>query len=808
MESNDLWSTVGELQQAVRNIAPEPIGSCLPLISVASRNHIEEIWSAFSAEDSELFSDARTVGYAYQYFRLPSRKQAQKNAQSADKQMDTEQLAAFTQLYTPYWVVDFLLQNTLLPQLSPDLRARLANHWLIENAPNEFSRTTSDITVLDPACGAGHFLHDAFSNLVECHKLTGETSQQSARRAITQIHGADIDVIALHAAALTLLIKFKQTCGEFPREPWSCLTVVDADALGSLSRSLAKDHPLNQSYSVIVTNPPYIGRRLITRELKTALKQEYPGSAHDLAAPFVVRALEQLQPGGRLGFITQASLLSLPSFQSLREDLLEHDSLKVVVDLGTGVFPLQAGDKVNSVLLVAEAPVPPKNGGTLVRNGSSAQAVFVDLSQLEDKEDSLRLICRAPDRSAESAVFIRDQSEFQRTPFSAFHYKCPPPIQELLLSPQTLESIADVRQGLATTDNQRFLRYMWEVDPKEIGTTWFPYVKGAGSERWTSPVLNVVNFADNGREIKETVANKYPYLNGKTAWVVKNEQYYFRAGLCFSFVSTEQFCARILPAGCIFDVAASALFPAGDSSDFLLAYLNSTLIRSICKLLNPTINMQVGDVKRVPLLSFNAESKHALAQLARACVDAKARLDSFTQPHFRLTDSFPLATTLNSDDPESSFNRLSSQIVDLNDRLNTYEQNIDQIMLQQCMEALSPSKSDRASILRWLSDCDYPPVAHPAKLMSKAQVAEFAVFQAVTKQILVSKDGPVQSIELGFSQPSVKWAEENLGTSLSSFLTKRLPTVASKVFKGKLPAWFDATVVSRQLDLSTSDGRR
>ena len=158
MESNDLWSTVGELQQAVRNIVPEPIGSCLPLISVASRNHAEEIWSAFSGQDSELFPDARTVGYAYQYFRLPSRKQAQKNAQSADKQMDTEQLAAFTQLYTPYWVVDFLLQNTLLPQLSPDLRARLANHWLMESAPNEFSRTTSDITVLDPACGAGHFL--------------------------------------------------------------------------------------------------------------------------------------------------------------------------------------------------------------------------------------------------------------------------------------------------------------------------------------------------------------------------------------------------------------------------------------------------------------------------------------------------------------------------------------------------------------------------------------------------------------------------------------------------------------------------
>jgi hypothetical protein len=787
---DSLWNKLGRLQEAVRSVAPNEIGACLPLVPEGYRSCIKDVWRRFDGEGSEMFLDARAVGYAYQYFRLPSRKDAQLKIQTADKQLHADQVAAFTQLYTPFWIVDFLVQNTVLPQLPAELRSHLPHHWLIENSSSAPQRPIDSISILDPACGGGHFLQDAFLTLVEGHKSTGHTSRDAADKAIDQIHGADIDGVALHAAALTLLVQYILTCDQLPGKPWNCFSFVGTDLLGSLSRAFPQDHPLSRLYSVVVTNPPYIGRRLITRELKTALKREYPGSAHDLAAPFVVRGLELLEPGGRLGFITQASLLSLPSFEPLRLKLIESESLKIAVELGTGVFPLQSGDKVNSVLLVAQASGSPWNGG--------AATTFIDLSQKEDKEESLRSICHKPEEFS-PAVFLRRLSEFITAASSAFHYKCPPAIRQLLLSSPRLESIADVRQGLATTDNRRFLRHIWEVDESEIGKTWFPYVKGAGSERWTSPVLNVVNFAEDGREIKDAVAAKYPYLKGKTAWVVKNEQYYFRPGLCFSFVSTEQFGARVLPAGCIFDVAASALFPPADSSDFLLAYLNSTLIRSICKLVNPTINMQVGDVKRLPLLHFSAELQSALAQLGRHCVELKAELDSFIHPQFRSSDNFQLASILGSDDPASSYAQLVSRIAVLHSQLQRNEATIDELILQKCDDLLALSTADRESITSWSAANASQTFHHPATLLSKAQFAELAVVQTVMQQSLKRKSqngsSACQSNSV-LSPIALEWVEEALGTPLSSFSRKRLADCAAKSFKGTPPACFEEVPVS------------
>src|SRR5262249_9721566 len=147
---------------------------------------------------------------------------------------------------------------------------------------------------------------------------------------------------------------------------------------------------------------------------------------------------------------------------------------------------------------------------------------------------------------------------------ASFAYKCPPFVIDLIENAARLDQIADVRQGLATSDNSRFLRFIWDVQPKLIGRRWFPYTKGAGSTRWVSPQPDVGNWENGGAEIKEAVGESYPYLNGKTAWVVKNEQFYFRRGLCFPFVNSRVLAVRLPPSGSIFDVAASALFMPAD----------------------------------------------------------------------------------------------------------------------------------------------------------------------------------------------------------------------------------------------------
>ncbi|HNB24985.1 MAG TPA: hypothetical protein PKZ32_21365, partial [Candidatus Melainabacteria bacterium] len=150
--------------------------------------------------------------------------------------------------------------------------------------------------------------------------------------------------------------------------------------------------------------------------------------------------------------------------------------------------------------------------------------------------------------------------------------------------------------------------------------------KGAGSKRWFSPVVHVVKWENNGQEIKDAVNQAYPYLKGKVHWVVKNEKYYFKEGLSFSFVNNANFAVRLLPAGCIFDVAASALFPTKIDRYALLAYLNSSFAGKMAHLINPTINFQVGDVKRLPIIPFTESESEKLAQMARECTEATVQL--------------------------------------------------------------------------------------------------------------------------------------------------------------------------------------
>jgi len=709
-QHTNLRTMIGAMQNASAQFCHYslPVPQCL---SGAGEDALHRIWQMLHAEELDpLWQQPTTLGYAYQYFWKPLRRETQTRIQSANKELSSRQLIAFTQLYTPRWIVQFLLQNTILPQIAEEnLPAGLVSDMLLPfDAENVTGKLTgaklSEFTLIDPSCGSGHFLVHAFEILADLHQRDGRSEQQSAELALSQIHGLDIDRPALAVCGLAMLASYIQRCTALPKEQWNGLAAVDSDVLGSLNRNLPDCHKLMQKYSVVVTNPPYIGRKLMSRELKAGLKQQFNGCHHDLCAPFMVRGLELLKEGGRLGFITQASLLSLPSFTPVRELLSSRCKLACAVELGSGVFPLQGGDKVSSVLIVAEAPhsIPES------RPTAEAPSIFIDLSNSTNKWRELLAIAREmaanPRSAALKNVFRRNLSVFRQSPRLSFQYKCPEFLFDLFSRLPALSSIADVRQGLATTDNTKFLRYWWEVEPTEIGTTWFPYIKGAGTERWTSPILHVVNFADNGREIKKSVSEKYPYLKGKTAWVVKNEQYYFRPGLCFSFVSTEQFAVRLLPSGCIFDVAASAIFVPDEQKLFLLAYLNSRLMRAICKLFNPTINVQVGDVKRLPMLTFSEQARQELSALAQECCALKEKIDSILVPGLASAKA-PFSTPMLSHQQTAKHSHeLIAHHQSCLQRLKELERSIDQIVLTQPLELCELKRVQQEELEQWVEE--------------------------------------------------------------------------------------------------------
>ena len=545
------------------------------------------------------------LGWAYQFSCADLRRNALASIQSANKSTSREQIIAFTQLYTPQWIVEFLLANAAYSQWKqPGKGMPRFNSWrlLLEGD----KKAASEITILDPACGAGNFLATAFDMSINMLMQEGYCGPEACRLSRELIFGADVDPLALWVCSLSLLLKELDYAEDLPFSPFNLSLSIEnkldpeCNLLGSIYPKFSKHHLLSGHFSAVVTNPPYIGRKLMSRELRQSLKSNYPECHHDLAAAFVQRSLQWLDDGGIFGVITQASILSLPSYQKLRQSISEHHCVDAAISLGTSVFPLQGGDKVNSALLLARK-----------KDASRANKTSIlDLSGVSEKSETLNAQVRLVNDGLDSDFIISSGIVDGAI--------APNTLQEMINSASKLSEIADVRQGLATSDNRRFVKKIDEVDPALLGTIWQPYVKGAGSERWESPVRFAVKWENDGQEIKEAVALAYPYLKGNIKWVVKNEHYYFRPGLCFSFVNTKNLAVRRLPPGCIFDVAASAVFvyDAADE-DFLLAYLNSSLMSAIAKAINPTVNMQVGDIKKLPIFAFSAQQKEMLAANAR-----------------------------------------------------------------------------------------------------------------------------------------------------------------------------------------------
>ncbi len=702
------------------------------LLADHSSNYKEQFSKILkTVEVSEIAACPFIFGYTYQYWRDCDRKNAQSEIQSADKQIDRDRLVAFTQIYTPDWVVDFIIANSILPQVDVSLasQSRL-NQWLVPNfLEQECIEEVAEISIIDPAAGAGNFLLGAFELLLELHLLSGSTLDQAVNIILAkQLHGCDIDPLALSVAALAIVARIQQLgIKQPPQLTGLSLSTPSKDAiLGSLSDDFQQTHPLARQHHAVVTNPPYIGRKLISRQLKTLLKSRFPDSHQDMSAAFFERSLDLLRPGGRVGLITQASMLSLPSHAKLRQLILDSYNLKTAVDAGPGVFPLQSGEKVNSAIIIVEKPRSQASTNTTI-DTSIKTASFFNLKTAEKKRESLliqisnlrRDHLAGSENETATALYDKpinlDVGIFRQFYGNAFNYDIPKAVATLLEKSAHLESIADIRQGLATTDNDRFVKFIWQVMPEEIGERWFPYVKGAGGQRYSSPIRHLVNWHNNGADIKAAVANRYPYLKGNTAWVVKNESFYFKRGLCFSFVNTHGIAVRRLPPNCIFDVGASAIFTG--TEDFLLAYLNSSFMVALADSLNPTINNQVGDVKRFPILPFDQAIQDSLSMLGADCVDIKEQLDSLIDPSSwysallsedvinRRPVSHPFYNTVDSSSREDSFQLFESLVRKLILNLNQKQVQINDIVLQSIARHERWTHATLAEVERWIGRC-------------------------------------------------------------------------------------------------------
>lgn len=397
-----------------------------------------------------------------------------------------------------------------------------------------------------------------------------------------------------------ILSAFKQFAESHKETSGSFLANESIKGLGLIDALIRK-------HDVVVCNPPYSGRRNMNEAIRQDLTALYPKKDGDLYTVFIDRCLD-LTTGdyGYCGMVTIHSFMFTSSHEEIRKEIINGTEIEGMVHLGT-----------RAEFDVANKTAQGFTMYTLGRIANSAKhsvsGVYFRLVK-ENEEEKHTAFCEVLNDYRKNTntfsgphVFVLQQKKLKTIPGYPFVYWISDGIRSLF-SNKLIENKGKTCQGIATADNFRFLRLWWENEPGNIefkassqievdksGCKWIPYMKGGEVRRWYGNQEYIVNWLNNGREIKNF------FKKGRLASRPQNSEYYFKEGLTYSFLTVSNLSVRYLPKGFIFDVAGSSIFAYGINLFFLLGILNSKLSTFLIKLINPTVNYQVGDLARIPV---------------------------------------------------------------------------------------------------------------------------------------------------------------------------------------------------------------
>lgn len=637
---------------------------------------IRDLVSSIPEED---WSDVQIIGWLYQFYI------SEKKDQVIGKVVKSEDIPAATQLFTPNWIVKYLVQNSvgrLWMMAQPD--STLASEWEYYIQPAEQTdevnaqlkqlidvRISEDgdtlnpesITVLDPACGSGHILVEAYDCLKAIYLERGYRSRDIPRLILeNNLYGIDIDTRAAQLASFALLMKAREDDRRLFSNPPKLNIIALQDSqperLDAFSQDLANtgiaqadlkelldlfEHsstfgsliqipaafakklpdletklntavesgdifaqqsaqellPLLQQvkllakqYDAVIANPPYMGGKGMNTALKDFAKKKFPDSKSDLFAMFIERGFNWCKNSGFNSMVTMQSWMFLSSYEAMREKLLQNRSIFALIQIGYNSFP-----EINSK--VAQACC-----FTILKTKiKSFKGTYVNLNNAPQAADKDKVFLRRTSQ----IIFDRVQEDFKKIPGSPVAYWVSDKVREIFVNNPSISEVADARQGLATADNNRFLRFWQEVDIQKVGfgmenreqaqfsaKKWFPYNKGGEFRKWYGNQEYLINWENDGKELFDFIPKS----------VIRNPSYYFKPSVGWSFVSSSYFGVRYYPKGFIFDVGGSSLFPQKENIFSNLAgFLCSHIAPDLMKVLNPTLNFQVGNVELLPYIN-------------------------------------------------------------------------------------------------------------------------------------------------------------------------------------------------------------
>ena len=633
--------------------------------------------TAFISDED--YRQSELIGWLYQFYISEKKDEVF----ASKEKVKAEDIPAATQIFTPNWIVKYMVQNTLgriyldNNPYAMDIKDRMA--YLVQPdspAPEASVFHYDDIhalTVADLACGSGHILNEAFDLLYTIYVEEG----YNRRRAIEEIFrynllGIDLDLRAKQLAMFALLMKACQRDPFFldahclPRvldmgvttdvrrlnaksgvasllteffagagkqliaETMDALALMEqADNLGSIMRFTLSDTTrtaialrmeewrergtdnedmqtllaafevilaLTDKYAALVMNPPYMGGGNMNAVLSNYVKKNYEAGKADLFSVFMQVAEERLAENGKYGMINMQSWMFLSSFEKLRTHLLETLQIDSMLHLGPRTFDELSGEVVQNTAFVVTKHTP-YTTGTYFR--------LVDGKNCGDKE---RMFL-----AGENGYPHVSQQNFEKIPGCPIGYWVSEKIFACFAGNLALSAVAKPCVGLQTADNARFLRYWHEVNLEKIGfgmksadeakesrKKWFPYNKGGNARRWYGNQELLVNWENDGEEIKSF----------KPA-VIRNPSYYFKSSIAWSLTSSIGTAFRYFPCGFIFDVNGMSLFT---NNIGLISYLNTKLCTYFLSVINPTLASQIGNVAILPYCHINSDIETSLAK--------------------------------------------------------------------------------------------------------------------------------------------------------------------------------------------------
>jgi SAM-dependent methyltransferase len=691
--------------------------------------------------EEEDWKEVEVIGWLYQFY-ISERK-----AEVIGKVVASEDIPAATQLFTPNWIVKYLVQNSLGRQwlaTYPQSALRQQMRYYIEPAEQTpavqeqlkaitpTSLNPEELTLLDPACGSGHMLTEAYDLVKAIYQERGYRAKDIPALILQKnLFGLEIDDRAAQLAAFALMMKaraddhrifdseakpnvlsFQESKGfdaaavanalnapinkddappdylfeeiEEAETPLLTRTALGekghvsqgdiglllalfehAKTFGSLIRIppklaarflgieqrfddvikhgdlmhtsahvikplLQQAKLLARQYDAVVANPPYMGGKAMNPWLKRFAQDHFPDSKADTFAMFIERGLELVIQDGFSAMVTMQSWMFLSSYEKLRDNLLTQTSIECMSHMANGVMSIAFG-----------------TAATVWRNKHLENSIgSFCWVEYEDITDDGKPTSWPPKnwRNAKAVgnsggCFHASTSSFKTIPGSPIAYWASERIRNIFATSRPLCEVATPAQGMTTSDNNRFLRLWHEIEyPRiEFGMSfqqdmksklkWFPYNKGGNFRKWYGNSEFVVNYGNDGEEMKlfhEELNKTSP--GGR----IKNQAYYFLPCISWSKITSGGVSFRFFPKGFIFDVAGSAVFATSEVHLYALCgLLNSKIAHSILTAVSPTMNYEAEHISMVPVhkkLATGSPLTKAIADLVTPIIET-ARYD-------------------------------------------------------------------------------------------------------------------------------------------------------------------------------------